>query len=101
MSAADQLSAALSQSYDALESMTSAVNLAREKFTAMQDALRTARRYVDIFEPSLSQEYFNRSEMLQLIDKLAPPIPPPMKFCTVDNCCLPEGHEGDHDALPF
>jgi hypothetical protein len=87
---------------DELTAMTNAVNLARDEFTAMQQALRAARFYVDGFEPTHEFEDNDRREMLQLIDELAPP--PPLiapQFCNVDGCCREQGHEGEHDDLPF
>lgn len=101
MSAADRLSGSLSEAVDAFASLTQSAHLACVQIETMRRALRAARHYVEGFEPSSTSEDMRRDELLRDIDELAPPLPPPIKYCNVGDCCLREGHEGEHNAIPF
>jgi hypothetical protein len=67
---------------------------------ALERLLRDARYYVSVFEPRDDAEVGEQEAMLREIDDALPPAVIEA-VCADAYCCLPDGHEGACDDLPF
>jgi hypothetical protein len=73
----------------------------------MQELLRISRLYVLGSYPESQEEAEAREELIQEIDRVAPPIPMPKyepcgkEFARGQICVSQKGHEGECDDLPF